>query len=94
MISGQSDMGFHELEGDRNYLGSVRFAGFGCGCDSAVGGIIPQIRGESLVFGETEGELKRERELGCSSEDGVSIILLIFFSISAAQCHTIIDLSK
>lgn len=33
---------------------------FGCDCDSAVGGISPQTRGESLVFGETEGELMRE----------------------------------
>ncbi|KAI9533599.1 hypothetical protein NQZ68_021134 [Dissostichus eleginoides] len=39
--------------------------------DSAVGGILPQIRGESLVFGETEGELQRERDLGCSSENGI-----------------------
>lgn len=38
------------------------------GSDSAVGGTLPQIRGESLVFGETEGELQRERDLGCSSE--------------------------
>ncbi|KAL3048131.1 hypothetical protein OYC64_006830 [Pagothenia borchgrevinki] len=41
------------------------------GSDSAVGGILPQIRGESLVFGETEGELQRERDLGCSSENGI-----------------------
>ena len=52
---------------------SVLVGDFGCGCDSAVGGILPQIRGKSLVFGETEGELKRERDLGCSSENGVSI---------------------
>ncbi|KAG7498124.1 hypothetical protein JOB18_049485 [Solea senegalensis] len=37
----------------------------------AVGGILPQIRGESSVFGETEGELKRERELGFASENGI-----------------------
>lgn len=50
----------------------------GSGCDSAVGGTLPQIRGESLVFGETEGELQRERDLGCSSENGVSIFCLHF----------------
>lgn len=36
----------------------------GGGCDSAVGGTSLQIRGESLVFGETEGEFRRERGLG------------------------------
>lgn len=35
---------------------TVRAEDFGSGCDSTVGGILPQIRGESLVFGETEGE--------------------------------------
>lgn len=57
---------------------TVEAGDFGCGCDSAVGGILPQIRGESPVFGETEGELKRERDLGCSSENGVSIFCYIF----------------
>lgn len=53
----------------------VEAGAFGCGCDSAVGGISPQIRGESLVFGETEGELRRERDLGSSTENGVSIFV-------------------
>lgn len=66
---------------------------FGCGCDSAVGGILPQIRGESLVFGETEGELQRERDLGCSSENGVSIFGDIFFA-SATKCRKIRAASK
>lgn len=56
-----------------NYLDSSGRRRVGCGCDSAVGGFLPQIRGESLVFGETEGEFRRERDLGCSSENGVSI---------------------
>lgn len=59
----------------------------GCGCDSAVGGILPQIRVESLVFGETEGEFKRERDLGCSSENGVSLFGYIF-SARATECRT------
>ncbi|KAK9525717.1 hypothetical protein VZT92_016400 [Zoarces viviparus] len=46
---------------------------FVCACDSAVGGILPQIRGENLVSGETEGELQRERDLGCSSENGICV---------------------
>lgn len=54
---------------------------FLCGCDSAVGGISPQIRGESLVSAETEGELQRERDLGCSSENGVSIFLLLLLFV-------------
>lgn len=56
------------------------------GCDSGVGGILPQIRGESLVFGETEGELKRERDLGYSSENGVSISVM-FFCATATECR-------
>lgn len=37
---------------------------FGCGCDSEVGGILPQIRGESLVFGETEGSYREKGTWG------------------------------
>ena len=46
---------------------------------ATVGGALPQIRGESLVFGETEGELMRERDPGCSPESGVSIFFLAFY---------------
>lgn len=53
---------------------TVEAGDLSCGCVCAVGGILSQIRGESLVFGETEGELKRERELGYASENGVSIL--------------------
>lgn len=59
----------------------------GRGCDSAVGGTLLQIRGESLVFGETEGEFGRERVLGCSSENGVSIFARIS-NFTATECHT------
>lgn len=51
---------------------TVHAADSGCGCDSTVGGTLPQIRGESPVFGDTEGELKGERDSGCTSENGVS----------------------
>lgn len=88
-VSGQVDVGFHEFKaGTVTILTSLGFGDFGCGCDSAVGGILPQIRGESLVFGETEGELKRERDLGCSSENGVSIFGYIFCA-GATKCSTI-----
>lgn len=69
-----------------NYLDSSGWRRVGCGCDSAVGGFLPQIRGESLVFGETEGEFRRERDLGCSSENGVSIFAV--FSTLACQTST------
>ncbi len=58
-----------------------------------MGGILPQIRGESLVFGETEGELQRERDLGCASENGVSIFGYIFCA-GATKCRKIRAASK
>lgn len=57
------------------------------GYDSEVGGILPQIRGESLVFGETEGELKRERDLGYSSENWSKYIGYIFLCAAAIKCR-------
>lgn len=48
------------------------------GCDSAVGGTLPQLGVESPVSAETEGEFGRERDPGCTSENGVSIIRLCF----------------
>lgn len=62
-------------------------AAVGCGCDSAVGGALLQTRGESLVFGETEGEFRRERDPGCSSENRVSIFARIS-NFTATECHT------
>lgn len=55
VVSGQADVGFAASMSDGNYLGSSGWRRL-CGCDSAVGGILPLNRGESLVFGETEGE--------------------------------------
>lgn len=63
----------------------VLLGNFGCDSDSAVGGILPQIRVESLVCGETEGEFKRERDRGCCSETGVSICRS-FLCDSATKC--------
>lgn len=48
------------------------------GCDSAVGGTLPQLGVESPVSAETEGEFGRERDPGCTSENGVSIIRWYF----------------
>lgn len=52
-----------------------------------MGGALLQTRGESLVFGETEGEFRRERDPGCSSENRVSIFARIS-NFTAAECHT------
>lgn len=68
-----SGVAFLGLRRDGNHL--VPHAG---ACDSAVGGILPQSRGESRVFPETEGEFRRERDSGCSSENRVSIFWLYF----------------
>lgn len=76
-VSGPVQLGLEWLSWDGNYLDS---------CDSAVGGTLPPISGESLVFGETEGESKRERDLGCSSENGVSILGCIFCA-TATKCR-------
>lgn len=55
-----------------------------------MGGTLPQLGGESLVFGETEGELKTERDRGCSLENGVSIYSFdCIFSAGATKCHKI-----
>lgn len=72
-----------------NGTGTILTAGdaaFGCGRDSAVGGALLQTRGESLVFGETEGEFRRERDPGCSSENRVSIFARIS-NFTATECH-------
>lgn len=85
-------MGFSEFMLDGNYLGSSGWRRL-CGCDSAMGGILPQNRGESLVFGETEGEFWRERDLGCSSENGVSIFGYMFGAL-ATECRMSVAASK
>lgn len=43
-----------------------------------MGGTLPQLGVESPVSAETEGEFGRERDPGCTSENGVSIIRLYF----------------
>lgn len=59
----------------------------GRGCDSAVGGASPQIRGESPLLAETEGEFGRGRALGCSPDNRVSIFACVS-NFTATQCRT------
>lgn len=72
----RSDGLAHETAGKRAVVNLA--AHIARGCDSAVGGTLPQLGVESPVSAETEGEFGRERDPGCTSENGVSIIGLYF----------------
>lgn len=66
----------HETAGKRAVVNLA--AHIARACDSAVGGVSPQLGVESPVSAETEGEFGRERDPGCTSENGVSTIRLYF----------------